>query len=127
MPDCWYRELDDALGLSTMAGETLVWLAGRAGPFEFPPRQFDHAAAYVKINQWANATSTYSRMGGIKPCEFRASSNCLERTPLFERKDSDLLSRRHHPGRSLAVLATLPTLDEDFRRSKIFRPEPVDL
>jgi hypothetical protein len=59
-------------------------------------------------------------MGGIKPCEFRASSNSLERTQLFERKDSDL------PRSLLAVLATLPTLDEDFPPIEDLPAEPVD-
>ena len=60
-------------------------------------------------------------MGGIKPYEFRASSNCLERTQLFERKDSDLLSRRLHPDHSWQFSRRFRRSMRIFHRSKISR------
>src|SRR5260370_27290313 len=68
-----------------------------------------------------SGTSNFSSMGGVRPYEFRANSNCLERTQLSGKKDSDSLSRRRRPDRSWQFLQRSKRSRRIFRRSKILR------
>ena len=64
--------------------------------------------------------SNSSRMDGIRPCEFRASLSCLERTRLFEGKVSGLLLSQHHLDRSWEFSQRFRCSVRTFHRSRIF-------
>src|SRR5260221_327333 len=68
-----------------------------------------------------SGTSNFSRMGGIRPYEFRANSSCLERMQLSGKKDSDSLSRRRRPDRSWQFLQRSRRSMRIFHRSTIVR------
>jgi virulence-associated protein VagC len=79
-----------------------------------PATHLTYGLAYVGRGLWSNGTSSYSRMGGIRRCASRASLSSLERETIIRKEGQRLIIEPAPPKSLLAVLATLPTLEEEF-------------